>query len=238
MKKIFLLIIGLLFIFIIINIQSCSESNLDKTLAITVMKDMTDDFLLKVENDKIINLFDLDENSLEKLETGIKFRFMPLNNVDYNNTFDISIAYANYEEVNRLVRSKEIATFKSSIQKTLDQNEIFEKSLTSSSVFIPLMNELVRLSKIKATEKLVIIYSDMAENSNTTFRSYKEYKKGKEYIKQQFLKLRDITDISGINIIIRYQPKNETQNEQFRVMYDAYKEYLESKGAQVNFEFY
>lgn len=237
MRKIYLLILVFIGIASILCIVSCSEPKTLPVRSISILEDKTDKFLLKVDIERIINVYELNEKSSEDMGNGGLFRYLPITHVDYAKSIDYRISAVDYEDVNRLVREKEIKSFKNNIRSSLEESQTTYPNLTSSSVFIPITNELLRVKKLSASEKFIIVYSDLSENSNSTFRSYNEYKKGKDAVIEKLSKLKELPDLSGITLVIQFIPKTEQQNELYRVMLESYKSLLEGKGVTVTTEF-
>lgn len=239
MNKLYVLITVFSFVAALLCITSCSEEDQRKTKSITVMQDMTDPFKLSAasESDKIIGLYEIDEKVIESTGGGGIFRYKSISNVDYAQAHDYSIAAVDYQDVNRGARSKEILAYKQGIQKSITENMTVHAELRSSSIYLPLVHELEHLVKVSATDKILILYSDLNENMPDGLQSYREYRKGKEHIKERLRQMAELPDLHGLHIIFRFIPKTETENLRFRVMLSAYKDILTEKGANVSTEF-
>lgn len=239
MKYFYLFILFISIAVLLFCFSGCQEKSELKSIAVTVLQDQTESFMVSSasEKEKIMALFEIDERNIETIGNGGVFRFKPIRNVDYTQSFEYKLASVEYEDVNRGVRLKEIQSFKQGIGKTLDENSSAVSHLNSSSVYLPIIGELERISKLTATKKVIIVFSDLNENVPGGIQSYKEYTKGKEHIKERLRKLSELPGLNGVTIIFQYYPKDELSNARYRIMLGAYEDLLTDKGATVSTEF-
>jgi hypothetical protein len=235
MKNYVLLILGLLAAVLVLNSLSCGGSPpKQSTMSISVLIDRTDNLNLDPEKELIYSLFHLNTKSLTEVEAGVSIRVSEISSVDFNHNTDIKIPPVDFHSINIKARQKEIARFYEQLDQAFKHSE--KKPEGNSSIFVPIAREANRITKSDAQQKLLIVYSDLAEHSSW-LNSYREYKKPTEILTKKFKDQIDLVDLSGVKLIIRYIPRNTEDNERFNRLVNVYTKLFEEKGATVTFEF-
>jgi hypothetical protein len=105
-------------------------------------------------------------------------------------------------------------------------------------MYTPIARELELLSKSKSQRRILIVYSDLMENTESlSFYRKQDFEKLKtkpEQVQKYFEALAPINTLTGIEIYFIYQPTDTKSDERFRIISGFYKKFLESKGAEVN----
>lgn len=137
-------------------------------------------------------------------------------------------------EYNKYSRESEIKKFQKSVDDLLTEYKNLENGKQASSIFIPLSSELQKLSRSNAQRKILIVYSDLFENSSF----YSSYSGNAFY--QNPAKLTEILmknaplpkDLDGIEVFIIYNPVLGTDSK-FLAVSQWYKKLLENRNAEV-----
>ncbi|MBI4930852.1 MAG: hypothetical protein HY841_08835 [Bacteroidetes bacterium] len=200
---------------------------------VTLMKDITDAHLSQPYPEDVLRLYDLKKDKW----SGSVFRFINISDVNYNNVSQTSIESASQWLSNDFERDEEVKQFVGSIKRILTDTMNEKIGRNRSSVFVPVAHELKRLNESKADRKILLLYSDLMENSEelSFYKSEKLIllKKNPQFFRDYFDKQAKLDSLTGIEIHIVYQPKDTKENQEFIVVSEFYKVFLESKGAKV-----
>ncbi|RPH33015.1 MAG: hypothetical protein EHM93_06795 [Bacteroidales bacterium] len=210
---------------------ACTSQSPEVT-EIVVLRDITDNHLVQPNADEILTLF----NPKSKWN-GRVFHFTDLTNVSYNQAMEVKLEAQNEWLSNELDRDKEIKGFENRLTEILGKNERETIGKDNSSVYFPIAKELNRLVQSSSAKKILLIYSDLMENT----REMSFYDRGKfsllktnpNDVKIYFDSQVELKNLSGITIYIIFQPKGIKEDEQFKGVSGFYKNLLESKGAEV-----
>ena len=235
MKNYQILIIALLAAILFLWNASCGGSPpMQESLAMSVLIDRTDELQLEPEKEQIYRLFRLNPKSLKEVETGVAIRVSEISSVDFNRNMDIKIEPVDFHSINIKARQKEIRKFYEQLELAFTRTEA--KAQGNSSIFVPIAREANRLAKSGANKKMLIVYSDLAEHSSW-LNAYKEYNSPKESLVKKFKQQIDLSDLSGLKIVVRYIPRNTDDNARFNKLIKVYTKLFEEKGATISFEF-
>lgn len=232
MKKILFSMLLLLVAF------SCTEEKPIKTdlyiyLDFTEGQDYSEQIQLDI--DKYPTLMNVTENQ-ERNFGSIKI--YPLHNVSSGVSKTVKLKEGKSQfEGNKFLRSKEINEFKEKLkQKLKDTNdELVGKELERSHIFTPLSKGIKKLNKSDADKKVILIYSDMPENSelanfhskNITF----------ERMQSNFNKACGFDDCSDISFYVVH-PVDKNNDAKIQKAADFWSKYLTEKGLdEDNFSF-
>lgn len=222
---------AIVFVTTIVLIVGCTAHSPEVT-EVVVLRDITDSHLVQPKAEEILTLF----NSKSKWN-GRVFRYSDLTNVSYNQAKEVKLESQNEWLSNELDRDKGIKRFISSISEIIGSNVTNAKGKDNSSVYFPIAKALNRLSQSSSTVKILLIYSDLMENSEgMSFydeRKLNLVKTNPDEVKRYFNSQGDLKNLDGIKIYILFQPKGIKDDEQFKVVSGFYKKLLEGKGAQV-----
>ncbi len=138
---------------------------------------------------------------------------------------------------NKFKRKNKIKHFFSEVNAVLKTLEDADYGRNASSIYIPIANTINRLSKTRANRQILLINSDLFEN---TFILSKYNSSQMERIRQDPNYLAQVLDketpihgrLERMDIYILHQPESGT-DEDFYLISHAYKRWLESKGATV-----
>ena len=212
------------------------RKNSDKEVITTeaiVMRDITDHQIAEPKLEDITSLYDLKNSKWH----GASFRFVDITDVSYNHTYETKINPENEWMGNEFEREKKVNKFYAEITQILSNAETETSGKDNSSIYIPIARELNRLSQSTYQDKIMLVYSDLMENTDD-FSLYKKsnlnlLKTNPDTVRKYFEGLNLLKNLKGIKIFLVYQPVNKESDEQYRLIAGFYKDLLESKGATV-----
>lgn len=226
--------LGVFFILVIVSILLKRE--IDEhitTTEITVMRDITDVLVSQPTLTDISSLLN-PENSIWD---GSNFRFIDISDVSYNHTSETRIPAENPLLGNELDRIKKVKQFKEEVSDILENAGFETMNKNNSSIYRPIASELNRLSQSSAEHKYLLIYSDLAENTEE-FSVYKDsdfelLQSKPDLVRQYFEKQAKLKNLKGIKVFLIYQPKNRNSDNQYNIISAFYTKLLEDSGAKV-----
>jgi len=215
-------------------LYSCNSTNEYKVIA-SLMIDKTEVFLLaQPDADAIKQLLPADKDNWQ----GYRFRQQIISDVNDNPIYQEDLAPSCEYLSNIYDKTDEVQKFFLGIDTALQKTKSVSLGKTRSSIYAPMVKELNHLAESEAKHKVLVIYSDMMENSylsNFYEKSIiKELQNTPEEIQQQFEKAVSIGDLKGIEIYIIYQASNNEESRVFTIVSKFYKKLLEDKGAKVS----
>ncbi len=216
-------------------LASCSETRIPTTTEIVVIHDITDSLVSKPNADEIIPLFGLDMNK----SNAADFRLVTISDVSYNKVESISLEPITASKwlSSDFRRGKAIKEFEKKITGILMDATHDNTGKEYSSVYKPIATELNRLSKSKAENKILIVYSDLMEHEKEmSFYDKRELgllKTQPEQIKKYFDLQLPLGCLDGITVYFLYQPTNAEKDNQYNTVSNFYKNLLQEKGATV-----
>lgn len=204
-----------------------TESFETKETVISIMKDVTEKHSSQIDPLSIHTQLDLKEHKHD----GYTFRFVDLSDVSLNPVTEIILNASPILLSNEMSRDKEIKQMEDSITKELRQSDTSGRS--HSSIYIPVAKELTILSVSTADTKILVVYSDLMENTpqlslydkNTHFNSVE--------IKKLFNESFPLPDLKGIEVYLVYQPRSPESDNTYKLISQVYNELLTDKGANV-----
>ena len=231
LKKITMIIVLALIISALL--YGCSTKTYNE-MDVSVVSDKSEvGFIAKPDSAEIKNLFPFKDS----IWNGFRFRTFPLTDVDYNPAYTTEIASEFQIVSNNYTRKDRVKDFLSGVDKAIEKLNSVPVGRPNSCIYVPIATELNRLSLSNAKRRILIVYSDFMEFS--TLADF--YKKSTlETIKsnpdsiQGILENRiQLSNLSGIEVYIIYQPRNLVENNQYTIVTAFWKAMLEKKGAKV-----
>lgn len=218
----------------IMAIVSCIKSTPPVTTEVGLLVDITSIQTIKPDTNEILSVFDLKG---DKRWNGATFHYSEISDVSYNQISETKINTADIWSSNEIGRDKEIKNFKTTVLKILDNTEHNKTGKNNSAIYLPIARELNRLANSKAQKRILLIYSDLMENTiDITFYNKKQFQNlttNPEAIQKQFEQLQVIQNLHGIEVHLIYQPIDSQSDKVFRIVSGFYKKLLENKGAKV-----
>jgi hypothetical protein len=222
----------ILIVAVVILIVSCT-SHTSSYMEVVLVRDITDSFLSQPKLEEITPLFGLENNQWQ----GAKFRFVDISDVSYNHVYETSINSENKWFSNEFKRRKKVKTFYAGVSQILNTSEKETVGKNNSAVYAPIAQELNRLSQSPSQNKVLLIYSDLMENTNDmSFYDMQKFdllKTNPDSISKYFEAQVPLLNLQGIKIYLVFQPNGMAEDEQFKMVSNFYKKLFESKGATV-----
>lgn len=222
-------------------LSSCSESNQSgtnfKTVECSVLIDITSSnmpSLKHISSKQFLEVFQLERN---KSNAGIyRQAFLTETFLNYTHQYRLQ-GVPSMLTSNDFDREEEIQAFEGNIKNAIDEIQTVKKERPSSSVYVPIARELIKLKSSKSDRKCLIVYSDLKENSDFLSFLAKEFKNdlvsAPEKIEAYFqneLALPD--DLRGIEVFIVHETQAE-DNFIFKRLSRIYTSIIEKRGGTV-----
>jgi hypothetical protein len=206
------------------------------TTSISLLVDVTDTTIKSPDISEIIAWSGYQEMKSSTMWNGVTVRVSSLSDVDLNQTKEIRLPAQNPWLSNEFERAKEITKFKS--QATDLINDLSWKvGRNQSSVIRPLSQELTRLSKETAEQRVLFVYSDLMENTGEIslykpkdLKAFMSEGKSDDLFNRY---LGENTDLHGIRVYFIYQPINTNDNAIYMQVSEVFMDQLKSRGAEV-----
>lgn len=224
MKKIIFMLLVLL------TVAACKEESAISTdlyiyLDFTEGEDYSEH--LEADIDKYIGLLDADGENSRNYGT---IKVYPLHDVSagMSKTVKLKEGKSSFEG-NKFLRKKEVEEFKTKLlDKMVEVNSSYTgKELNNSYIFTPLCKGVKKLNKSDANRKVILVYSDMLENSDIANFHSKSMKY--ESLKASFDKACGIDDASDIEFYIVH-PVDKKNDHKIQKAADLWTKYLIEKG--------
>jgi hypothetical protein len=225
-------------------LASCSKEYTPATPAsyISVIDDLTDSFALHPAADPILGLYDF---QTDKDQAG-NFRLVLITDKQLNPIEEIHIDAGTETEKDNIndevdYREQLVYSFYDAIRKSLtDFHARYAHSspLEHSECFATISSELNCLANSKASQRTLIVFSDLQENEEA-FSCYTE--RGRNLLHTHPDKVMRLlqkrcplpNDLSGVTVYFVYNPMNREQDISFSEMAGIYKQLLKERRARV-----
>lgn len=227
----------------LLSCMSARKQELPDSIYVTTVVDITDHRQLYPDAESILPLFNF--NNDENSETTFKICTVTdreLNpDIEFHLPNGIETEKSNSED-DLDFRKKVIVQFFSSIRNTIAEFNTKVKSDTSvahSECFKSISNELQNMVKHKNDKRILLVYSDLQENS-VFFNCYNKSNQrlmqtSPEKVAGVFEKAMLIPeDLKGISVCFVYNPISREDDIRFMSMLKVYKKLLLSRGAKVS----
>lgn len=216
--------------FSLLFILSCSNTPPTKT-DLYLYFDYTEgqDYASRIEEDAATYLELLEISELGSPNYGT-VRMYPLYDVSSAKSKSAKLKAGKSEmEGNKYIRDKEIDKFKTKLLELLEtlNEENKGKSLDNSHIYLPICKGIKKLNKSDANRKVMVIYSDMLENSDLA--NFHSKKRDFEKWKINFEAACDCEDTSDLEIFVVY-PVDKNNDSKIQVAAEFWSEYLMDKG--------
>lgn len=220
-------------------IISCRQEQAKPTssLGITVLNDVTDPRMIKPDAEFPLALCELDKEK----NKAVFFRLTSTTDMLLNPAWELYLSTAAMMEKENSTddpyfREKHVLAFYDKVRQVTENNNtnaIDSTRYKHSECFRSICREIELLQKKKWTSSILIIYSDLQENSDIE-NMYNQDTIDTAKIKQDFSKTKLLSgNLSRLSAYFIFQPKNREEDKRFMAMYEIYQKLLEEKGANV-----
>jgi hypothetical protein len=221
-------------------LSACQDNITSDYTSVTVIHDVTDSLVLNPEANAALSLYAFQTNRYRQA----KFRFVLLTDKLLNPTQEITMDDGHLKEgvaVDAQQRDNEIYSFYGSVKSAFSEFEPHYNIKTpqnNSECYATICSELHNLAKSTASQKYLLIYSDLMDNG-TLFNSYS--KKNAKLISDNPAKVGETLNkaqklpknMRGITVMFLYQPAGRQQDIEYNGMLQVYTSLLQSRGATV-----
>lgn len=219
----------------IIALSACANMDKRITTEYSLIRDLTGPVKVMPDENEIITNLHIKQN----IWNGINFSFFNVSDVSYTPHWRITLVKAGKRLASsESVRKKEVQTFEASLTTLLDSTANDTAGRNHSSIYLPMVEELTRLSKSSAERKVLLVYSDLMENtSEISFynaQTLTALVSKPETIQEKLFAKAKLPDLSGIEIHFVYQPTNTDDDTQFWLVSGFFRQLFEAKGAKVS----
>ena len=205
------------------------------TSEIAIMLDVTEPLLAWPKADELQQLYKLENDNMN----GVRLHVSELNDVSYNRQTPFVLEQGGSAlTTNRFDRKHEVEAFLEGIALYFDS--ITHDTLIGrpkSSLYIPLAMQLNSLSESNAEHRVLVVYSDLLENSSQLNlydpETLSQLKNKPDTIAARLKRMTALNDLTGIHIYIVFQPRDTASDDTFRSVSGFFKTYFEQHGADV-----
>lgn len=229
--------LSILFGLFIISVLLFSCTTPDRTTTeVSVLYDVTEKQSARPDAGEILPLFALDADKWNAAE----FRFKYVTDVSYNPQARFALTPGgNRLRSSGFTRDKEVKLFKDSVEHFIDSLRQEKIGRPHSSVYLAIAEELNRLTDSKAARRILVVYSDLMENTQgLSFYNKKtiaELHSNPGKVKAALLAKLPIKKLNGIEVYFVYQPADAAADDTFRQVANLlYKTLLAERGAKVS----
>lgn len=209
--------------------MACKEVPEKSTEAI-ILIDNTDAISSRPDNSQIIKSFNLNKDIWQTINITVSF----LSNKDLTSSKTLSLESENRLLASKQLRIAKVENFKKALKKALVVDTV--STFNHSIIYRTIARNLNALSKSNASNKHLIIYSDLMENGEVSFYDNKTLalvKTNPNIIQSILEKDEVINNLKGIETWFIFNPKTYQQNNIYMIVANFYKYLLEAKGAKV-----
>lgn len=223
---------------------SCRNDSKESTgsTSLSIIIDITDPQQLHPEAESIIPLFGL-QNDIDK---SVIFRITTLTDKQLNPVREIRLkdgVSSNKDNVSDddNFRKKLVIHFFDTVRKSISeetQSALADTSLSFSECFNTILNEVVKRKQNAGDTAIILVFSDLNENS-AFFNVYTGENKAllqqhPEQVAHLIEQRKSISDsISHTTLILVYDPKSRADDEVFMKMTEVYRLIFERRGVTV-----
>ena len=218
-----------------IGFFACATSDTRKSTDYSVIRDLTDSVKVMPDEDALISDLGIDTN----IWNGINFSFFNVSDVSYTPHWRISLSKGGDRLASsEYVRKREVTAFKGKLTALLDSARSDTVGRDHSSIYLPIAEELARLSNSNADRKVLVIYSDLMENTpDLSFynpRTFAQLNSDPDIIVDKLTAKAKLPDLTGIAIHLVYEPKDAQDDIRFRQVSGFFRQLFEGQGATVS----
>ncbi|QMU65526.1 MAG: hypothetical protein GKR88_15370 [Flavobacteriaceae bacterium] len=233
-------IIRILFVVCVaILFVACTPSETPPTSEIYNLVDVTGSHQsqpVHLTADKLMRLSGLDSEP----KSGVTYTQSLITEVHLNQELPIALVPASPSKYNKYKRRAKVKRFVAQVMQAIEDVQQADYDRESSTIFLNVNNTITKVANNNADQQLVIIQSDMLNNSRE-FSAYnrqdmKKLVQSPNYLAELLEQYAPITatslSLQKMKVIIVFQPTDTQTDYAFRLISQRFKDYLLSKGMQ------
>jgi len=213
---------------------ACKNTTLDYDKELVIIFDQSDPLRVNPDANEISSQLGLKQDIWQ----GIRIGFTYISDKDVNAEKVITIEKGDRFIGNTQLRTAQVVHFKKELRTAMVGTGT-ERSLEHSIIYRTVAKQLNVLSSSKATNRYLLLYSDLMENDEISFYNsitVTLLRTHPAVIQQQLVKGVSLHNLSGIQVWLLYDPASFEENNIYIAIANMYKQLLESKGAIVHIE--
>jgi hypothetical protein len=218
-----------------IIITACAEQKND--VHISVLRDVTEaDFVAQPTYESIAPKFGLEDG----LWHGVQFRYTTISDVQFNNLGSFGIEGESSLLGNALERKKTVDGFLKRVKQLLESDRS-DIERGHSSIWIPLVREIVQHQKDPTTEATIYLFSDLIENSDiwSAYRpkDVKLFDADFNTVKNRFLDEAHtvLRNQGNVKVVVIFQPRGLEDDRTYQKMVRLYTALFQELGISIEF---
>lgn len=228
---------NILLLVTILTLLSCN-SDTTGTTNISILEDTTEhDFQVRPDADAILDAYHLKEDKWQ----SARFRYKLITDVSHNPQTEVYLKSAQSFMDNELERDVEVASFTKEVTGIIQDS--IAKGRDHSSIFKPLVQEILSLQQDSSSVSTIYLFSDLQENDPNFFSIYhpnhqKLLQQQSEKVVELFLEVAsEIHANTGmLNVVVIYQPVSVAEDRQFIQMKSLYQNIFDRLGIPIAFQ--
>lgn len=207
----------------------------DDTIAVSIIGDHTDNLLKNPDAKEILKIYHLADD--EKLYSGVSMRYRTISDVALTPVQTLAVPAISPILAENTERVREMKTFKDNLRQIFESSQKNNiKPMSRSCIYKAVVSEANALAKSAASEKYLIIYSDLLDNDGT-LNFYNPIirdavQRNPKSIIQSLSKVMKLESLKGVKCLIIFQSSSERQENDFQISSAFYRELLTSAGAE------
>lgn len=223
------------FVVMLIFLGCAAVDSQRKHIEYAAMIDLTDSIKIVPDENSVVADLGIDEN----IWNSANFSLGTFTDVSYTPHARISLAKAPSRlTASEFTRKREVVAFKTNLSALLDSARSDTSGKPNSSLYLPMVEELTRLSNSTADRKVLVIYSDMMENSlDLSFYSPNTLallRTDPDKVKAMLFAKAKLPNLTSIEIKLIYLPKNAKDDAVFHTVSQFFSSMLSEAGATVS----
>lgn len=199
----------------------------------SILRDITDVHASQLNAEQVVEQLDLSQHK----HYAFTFRFINLSDVSMNQITQFSLKSSPVMLSNEIARDREVKELESTILSHLTKTGKDSLGRSHSSIYLPIAKELITLSNSGSDSKVLVVYSDLMENTEQ-LSFYEEQIKtmlqsDPKKVKGTFESIQPLPNLMGVQVYFVYQPNSQNADVLYKRISTVYRDLLTEKGAQV-----
>jgi hypothetical protein len=228
-----------IFILFSICFLSCKNSYVGQpvSVAITIITDPTDQRVIQPNADFTLALYDLESDKSKQ----VFFRLTSTTDMVINPSREVHMLSQDAEAKDNTnddpyIRERHVLSFYEQVKQAIKVSNHLQKDTgvyRYSECFRSICREITLLQKKKFTQSILLVYSDLQENSDIV-TVYGSSTIDTAMIRKRLLKTKMLpNDLKGLTVYFIFQPRDRNEDKKFMAMYGLYQKLLEERHAVV-----
>jgi hypothetical protein len=220
-------------VFLMVFLLSCNGIHAPKLItSVYLLVDQTGDALALPSAESIYKLYDL----RKRTERGAIFTLQSISDLEYAPSVTFSLDPQPFLLQNVGRRKKDINDFLSKISLSIAQVSLQPVGKSRSQIYAPLIQTLNTISAQDVDEKIVLVMSDLEENSSFSVYDNADLKlllDNPDAVTKRLSQYGALGDMHNISVQFSYNASDYKDSQRYSLMASYFKRLIESKGGHV-----